>query len=246
MFWPFQLWEFEKMAERSVIEWTDATWNPWQGCSKISPGCKNCYMYREKKRFGQDPQKIVRSKTTFYDPLKWHTSRLIFTCSWSDWFIKEADEWREEAWEIISKTPQHTYQILTKRPERMLDNLPKNWHDGWENVWLGVSIENQNYVFRKDILTQIPARVRFISAEPLLDSIQFGSLEKIHWVITGGESGPEARKMNLNWAKDIREQCISYNVPYFHKQNGGSHKIDNAWGGRLLDNRTWNAMPISI
>jgi protein gp37 len=231
------------MAKNSLIEWTQSTWNPWHGCIKVSPGCKNCYMYRDKKRYGQNPAEILRSKTTFYDPMNWVEPRLIFTCSWSDWFVEQADTWRDEAWQIIRDTPQHTYQILTKRPERIAECLPNDWDNGWNNVWLGVSIENQKYIFRKEILTTIPSKVRFISAEPLLGSIDFGSLDNIHWVITGGESGPEARPMDINWVKSIREQCLRKKIPFFHKQNGGTKLVDGVWGGRSLDGKVWDEMP---
>jgi protein gp37 len=202
-------------------------------------------MYRGKQRFGKEPKKVVRSKTTFYDPLRWETAKLIFACSWSDWFIEAADGWRSEAWEIIRKTPHHIYQILTKRPERILDHLPGDWNNGWPNVWLGVSIENQEYIFRKKLLTQIPAKLRFISAEPLLGPIDLGPLDKIDWVITGGESGPKARVMDKQWARDIKQQCFDADIAYFHKQNGGTSKVDNAWGGRLLGGRTWDDVPLS-
>jgi protein gp37 len=231
------------MAKKSLIEWTDSSWNPWQGCIKISPGCKNCYMYRNKKRFGKNPKAVVRSKTTFNDPLHWKSPRLIFACSWSDWFIKEADEWRPEAWDIIKQTPQHTYQILTKRPERILDHLPQDWGKGLPNVWLGVSIENQDYLFRKEILVKIPAILKFISAEPLLGPIDFGNLDEIDWMITGGESGPNARPMKPEWAISIKDQCQKAGIIYFHKQNGGKSRIGKVWGGRVLDGRTWNNIP---
>jgi protein gp37 len=234
------------MAEKSKIEWTQATWNPWHGCTKISPGCKNCYMFRDKYRYGQDPNKIQRSRTTFHDPIKWTVPALIFTCSWSDWFIENADEWRSEAWDIIKQTPHHSYQILTKRPERIVENLPLDWGEGWPNVCLGVSIENQKYVYRKDLLRSIPSAIRFISAEPLLGPLELGELEGIHWVITGGESGPKARKMDYAWVRSIRQQCARSRVAFFHKQNGGNRKIDGAWGGRTLDGRTWNEMPSEL
>lgn len=232
------------MAENSLIEWTNATWNPWHGCIKVSPGCKNCYMYRDKKRYGQNAKDVRKSKTTFYDPLRWEGGLLVFACSWSDWFIENADAWREEAWSIIRDTPQHTYQILTKRPERILKHLPSDWGAGWPNVWLGVSIESQDYVYRKDILADVPAQVRFISAEPLLGPVHLGQMDRIHWIITGGESGPKARPMELDWARSIRDQCVQANVPFFHKQNGGTARFNGGWGGRLLDGRTWDAFPI--
>ena len=159
------------MSERTGIGWTEATWNPWHGCHKVSPGCKNCYMFREKRQYGQDPDVVVRSKTKFYDPLKWKEPRLVFTCSWSDWFIEEADAWRDEAWDIIRRTP-HTYQILTKRIERAADHLPPGWP--LPNVWLGVSVENQRYADERiPRLLDIPAAVRFVSYEPALGPVDF-------------------------------------------------------------------------
>lgn len=200
-------------------------------------------MYRGKLRYGKDPRIVSRSRTTFYDPLGWNKPRHIFACSWSDWFIEEADQWRDEAWEVIRSTPHHTYQILTKRPDRVIPNLPHDWNGGWQNVWLGVSIETQNYLFRKEILRSISSMTRFISAEPLLGPIDLQSLDGIHWVITGGESGPGARPMNLDWVRSIRDQCLKHGVAFFHKQHGGTKMTDGTWGGRLLDNQQWNAMP---
>jgi protein gp37 len=185
------------MAATSKIEWTDATWNPWHGCHKVSPGCKNCYMFRAKRQYGQDPDVVVRSKTKFYDPLKWPDSRLIFTCSWSDFFIEEADEWRDEAFAIMALTPHHTYQVLTKRPERMKEYMthPDRFDDvesamwaqisdptkrpdlesiGWPlpNVWLGVSVEDQKTADERiPVLLETPAVTRWLSVEPLLGPI---------------------------------------------------------------------------
>lgn len=232
------------MGKATSIEWTKATWNPWQGCRKVSLGCKNCYMYRAKKRYGQNPDVIVRSsKTTFNSPLKWKDSSLIFTCSWSDWFIEEADQWRDEGWEIIRRSPHHIFQILTKRPGRIAGNLPPDWHGGWKNVWLGVSIENQECLHRLNLLSNIPASVKFISAEPLLEPIDFNNLMGIDWVITGGESGPGYRPLNLAWVRSIRDLCQRFNVPFYHKQNGGARKVNGSWGGNVLDGRTWEQMP---
>ena len=236
------------MAEHTHINWTQATWNPHHGCIKVSPGCKNCYMYRDKARFGQDPRLIVRSKTKFNDPLKWKEPKLIFTCSWSDFFIEEADKWREEEWDVIRKTPQHTYQILTKRPERIEEHLPHDWGDkGYENVWLGVSAESQSYFdLRVPLLKSVPNLCRFISAEPLLGPINFGvwGLFGIKWVITGGESDPiNPRPMKPEWAMSIRDQCANYGIAYLHKQNGGSQMMGGEWGGRLLDGKIYDGMP---
>lgn len=181
------------MGKGSSIQWTRETWNPWHGCIKVSAGCKYCYMYRDKERYGKDPTEVVKSKNTFNDPLKWRTPTLIFTCSWSDWFIEQADEWRKEAWEIIKKTPWHTYQILTKRPERIKDHLPLDWGDGYPNVWLGVSVENQEAAYtRIPILLNTPAKVRFLSCEPLLDRVDLtdyilNMLDRcpVHGVVSG-------------------------------------------------------------
>lgn len=166
------------MGEQSKIQWTKNTWNPWHGCKKVSEGCKFCYMYRDKERYGQDPTTVMRSKTNFKAPLKWGDPTLIFTCSWSDWFIEEADAWRPEAWEIIRATSQHTYQILTKRPERILQCLPADWGDGYANVWLGVSAENQRAADERiPILNNVPAKVRFLSCEPLLGPVHLIKLD---------------------------------------------------------------------
>lgn len=183
------------MAHTSKIEWTEATWNPWHGCHKVSQGCKNCYMFRDKKRYGQDPNVVVRSKTKFYDPLKWTEPRTIFTCSWSDFFIEESDAWRDEAFAIMALTPQHTYQVLTKRPERMLeyfsrgllkseilgtfygkpelDALVKGM-DKWPlpNVNLGVSVEDQKTADERiPLLLQTPNALPWLSMEPLLGDV---------------------------------------------------------------------------
>ena len=228
------------MALTTGIKWCGCTWNPWQGCTKVSPGCKHCYMYQGKRRWGQEPAIVVRSKTTFDDPLKWRDPKLIFTCSWSDWFHKAADPWRAEAWEIIRATPQHTYQILTKRPERILKCLPSDWGDGWPNVWLGVSVENEDYLSRIDLLKKAPARTRFLSLEPLLGPLSRLNLTEIQWAIVGGESGPGYRTPQLDWVRSIRDQCIDADVRLFFKQWGGP-KPDSF--GRELDGRTWDEFP---
>jgi protein gp37 len=227
------------MGKNSAIEWTDHSWNPWRGCHKVSQGCKNCYMFREQERYGKDPNIVVRSKTTFQDPLKWKDPAMVFTCSWSDFFIEEADPWRDEAWEIIKQTPHLTYQILTKRPERIHYGLPDDFFP--RNVWWGISAENQDELEERwDILDSelhfhVPP-IMFISAEPLLgpldltfafEEIDCGDEEHnwwtraADWVIVGGESGPDYRPMNPDWARDILKQCREHEVPYFMKQMGG-------------------------
>jgi len=233
------------VAEQSGIEWTDATWNPWRGCTKVSRGCDLCYMYREQVRYGRDPAVVVRSKTTFDDPLKWQTPRVVFTCSWSDWFHEVADAWRPAAWEIIERTPQHTYLILTKRQGRMLRHLPWSaFGDPWPNVWLGVSVEDQEAAFRVRQLRTIPAAVRFISAEPLLGPLAL-DLTGIHWLIAGGESGPGFRAMELDWARGLRDACTGSGVKFFLKQLGGWP--DKRGGGKaLLDERRWTERPAIV
>ena len=237
------------MGERSAIEWTNDTWNPWQGCRKVSPGCKFCYMYRDKKRYGQDPMTVVRSApATFNAPLTKLKGPLVFTCSWSDFFIEEADEWRPAAWDIIRRTPHLTYQILTKRPENIADRLPSDWENGYPNVWLGVSVETSDQIGRIGLLNEVPAHLRFVSAEPLLgplflwDYLESGMVD---WVISGGESGSKesCRLAKKDWFRTLRDECKFWMVPFFHKQHGGSRKIDGVWGGRKLDGRTWDEIP---
>ncbi len=222
------------------------------GCRKVSAGCKHCYMFRDMQFYGRDPNVIARaSLPTFRNPIKWakngklaHGSR-IFTCSWSDWFIAQADEWRPEAWEIVKATP-YTYMILTKRAERIADCLPPDWGDGYPNVWLGVSAENQETADKRiPLLLDIPARVRFVSAEPLLGSIEFTHWlpSGLHWIITGGESGPDARPMNLDWARSVRDQCANAGTAFFHKQHGAVKKVNGEWGGCVLDGAIWDQFP---
>lgn len=219
------------MAKTTGIEWTQGghTWNPWYGCTQVSPGCAHCYMFREQRIYGNNPELVTRSKTKFKEPLGWKTPALVFTCSWSDWFHEAADEWRPAAWEIVRQSPHLTFQILTKRPERIAAQLPADWGAGWPNVWLGVSVENQRFVHRIETLSRIPAAKRFVSAEPLLGALDLlrlrpgpdTLLETIDWLIVGGESGPDPRPMNLEWARYLRDQCAEVGVPFFFKQIGG-------------------------
>ena len=243
------------MGRNSSISWTDHTWNPWRGCHRISSGCKYCYMFRDIRRWGGDPDTVTRAaEKTFNAPLSWEEPAKVFTCSWSDFFIEEADEWREEAWAIIRSTPHLTYQILTKRPERIKECLPKplaekNNYPAWplSNVWLGVTTENQTaFDVRIPLLLEVEARIYFISAEPLLGPIDM-RLEKLNnhldQVIVGGESGRGVRDMNPVWAQDIMKQCKEARIPFFFKQRGGSVKIDGEWGGDQLFGKTYKEMP---
>jgi protein gp37 len=232
------------MGKVSGISWTDSSWNPWYGCHKVSAGCKNCYMYRQMKLWGRDPYTVAKSKTTFEAPLKW-TNKRVFTCSWSDWFIEEADEWRPEAWEIVKQKPDLTFRILTKRPERIIGHLPGDWGAGYENVWLGVTVESQQYASRMDTLRAIPAKIRWVSAEPLLGPLSL-NLAGYSWIVTGGESDYVApRPADPQWFKDIRDDCAKAGVAFFHKQNGGSLKCrcHKAWGCSLLDNMIYHQYP---
>ncbi len=213
------------MGKNTPIAWADHSWNPWQGCHPVSEGCARCYMYREKRRYGQDPAVVVRSTdATFRKPLHWHEHARVFTCSWSDFFIEEADPWRDEAWDIIRQTPHLTYLILTKRVENVPSRLPADWP--WENVWLGVTAENQARADERiPLLLRTPAAVRFVSCEPLLGPINlcpswYDWYNGPHWIIAGGESGPGARPMHPDWARSLRDQCETRDVPFFMKQWG--------------------------
>lgn len=236
------------MARNTEIAWTDHTWNPWQGCHKVSPGCLNCYMFRDKTRYGHDPATVARSKPkTFNAPLHWKEPAKVFVCSWSDFFIEDADAWRDEAWEIMRRTPHLAYQLLTKRPENIATRLPHDWP--LKNVWLGVTAENNEMAaHRIPILMEIPATVRFVSIEPMIDTVdlhpylfrglfpdseEIGKFfDPIDWVICGGESGPQARNMNPAWAADIKRQCKKAKTPFFMKQMTGKVPIPDFLQGR--------------
>lgn len=215
------------MGKTTGISWTDATWNPWQGCAKVSAGCKNCYMFREKTRYGQDPSTVIRSKpATFNAPLKWNLPERsrIFVCSWSDFFHEDADEWRDEAMKIIISLPQYDFLIPTKRIERVADVIPVRFIP--DNVWLGVSVENQEMADKRiPILAQIPAKVKWLSVEPMLEFIDFskfidGKNIPYDWVVYGGESGSGCRPCDPDWIRLARRQH-HFDVITFVKQLGG-------------------------
>jgi protein gp37 len=218
---------------KSPIQWTDYTWNPFHGCTKISDGCKFCYMYRNEERYKRNPSMLIRSsKPIFYRPYKIKEPSLIFTCSFSDFFHKEADKIRHECWEIIKNTPQHQYQILTKRPERILECLPPDWGNGYLNVWLGVSIESEKYLFRWEKLKKIPAKIKFVSIEPLLENFTKFP-DNPDWVIIGGESGNNNgnyRYRPCNLSNNRRLDVIP--IPYWdnHQYNNLINlSIENTW-----------------
>ncbi|MFH1741128.1 MAG: phage Gp37/Gp68 family protein [bacterium] len=231
---------------RSLIEWTQSTWNPVTGCTKISPGCKYCYaerMARRLKAMGQ-PNYANGFQLTLHDcaleiPIRWKHPQIVFVNSMSDLFHKQVPfEFISRVFDVMAQASQHCFQILTKRSKRLLElNSKLPWPD---NVWMGVSVENADYTFRIDHLREIDARVKFISFEPLLGLVSDLSLTNIDWVIAGGESGPKARPMESLWVREIRDQCIVAEVPFFFKQWGGVNKKKT---GRVLDGRIWDQMP---
>jgi protein gp37 len=236
------------MADKTNIAWTKRTWNPWWGCSKISAGCLNCYMFLMLLRFGLDPR-VVKRTQTWNDPIRWNrraaekgVKELVFTCSMSDFFHKDADAWRPEAWEVIRRCPNLIFQVLTKRSDRIADHLPPDWGTGYPNVWLGVSIENNNYVARADDLRAVPAAVRFISAEPLLGPLPDLDLTNIDWVIAGGESGPRFRPMEHEWAMQVRDMTKAAGAAFFFKQSSDFRPER----GTQLDGREWRELPIAL
>ncbi|WP_159467984.1 DUF5131 family protein [Dyadobacter sp. 3J3] len=183
------------MGKISNISWCDATWNIARGCSKVDADCLFCYMFRESlNETRYKPKEVVRTKTVFNLPLKLKDPSRIFTSSLTDFFHPEIDSYRNEAWDIIRKCPQHTFQILTKRPERIFNHLPEDWGDGWDNVWLGTSVGSQASVDRIDILERVPAKTKFASFEPLHGKITEGFRGALDWVIIGGESGNDSGK----------------------------------------------------
>jgi protein gp37 len=234
------------MSDRSAIEWTDATWNPVTGCTQVSPGCDNCYALRFAERFrgvAGHPFTQGFDLRLWSDrlgvPLTWKRPRRIFVNSMSDLFHRDVPEaFIAQVFETMAAAHWHTFQLLTKRSRRaarLAERLP--WAS---NVWMGVSVESEQYTWRVDHLREIPAAVRFISAEPLLGTLGDVSLEGIHWVITGGESGSRHRPCEVEWVRSIRDLCVSRGVAYFHKQWGGRTPKS---GGRELDGRVWDEFP---
>jgi protein gp37 len=239
------------MSATSAIEWTDATWNPVRGCTKISPGCKHCYAETFAERFRGVPGhpyeqgfdlRVVPHKLS--EPLTWATPKTIFVNSMSDLFQNGIpDKFIEHVGQVMRMADWHTYQVLTKRAEHMRDMLkgPLAFAAKLDHIWWGVSVEDRKYgVPRIDALRDAPAKLRFLSVEPLLEDLGEMNLEGIHWVIVGGESGPGARPMKEEWVIHIREQCEIAGVPFFFKQWGGVRKSEN---GRELEGRTFDAMP---
>jgi protein gp37 len=239
------------MSDKSKIEWTDATWNPVRGCTKVSPGCVHCYAETFAERFRGVPGhpfefgfdlRLVPEKLG--EPLRWGTSRMIFVNSMSDLFHKDVpDDYIVSVARVMVAANWHTYQVLTKRADRLQSLLKGKLRFASEqhHIWWGVSVENRKHGLpRVDLLRESPARVRFLSVEPLLEHLGAMDLKGISWVIVGGESGPGARPMEASWVRSVRAQCRAGRVAFFFKQWGGVRKSET---GRLLDGRTYSEFP---
>ncbi len=242
------------MTQLSRIEWTEATWNPTVGCTKISPGCKNCYAEAMAKRLQAmgtpgyaNGFKLTVLPERLEEPLRRKKPTVYFVNSMSDLFHKSvSDEYIEQVFDVIQRCPHHTFQVLTKRAERLASFFKRRAVP--TNAWIGVSVEDKEYgVPRINHLRKVDARIRFLSVEPLLDDVGELDLTDIHWVIVGGESGPKARPMKLEWVESIQQQCKEQSVQFFFKQWGGwgadGKRRSKKANGRLLDGRTWDDMP---
>lgn len=247
------------MSDKSAIEWTNATWNPVTGCTRVSPGCDHCYALTFAERFRGVPGhpyeqgfdlKLWPERLGL--PAKWKKPRLIFVNSMSDLFHKDVpDSFILDVFRTMVVADQHVYQVLTKRPSRLNNTnltdkisemiLHLTGSSKWPpHIWLGVSVETSAYAWRVDALRQVPAAIRFISAEPLLGPLESVRLDNIHWLISGGESGPGCRICNPDWVRSLRDVCLKEGVAFFHKQWGGRTPKT---GGRVLDGRTWSEFP---
>lgn len=234
------------MAGKTTIEWTEATWNPVTGCTRVSPGCAHCYAETFAERWRGVPGHPYEQgfdlklwPRRLEAPYQWKRPRLVFVNSMSDLFHEDIPEdFIRQVFAVMADVPRHTFQVLTKRHERLADlsrSLP--WPP---NVWMGVTIENRRFVHRADFLRQVPAAVRFVSAEPLLGPLTGFDMSGLDWIIGGGESGPRHRPVKIDWLRSLRDQCVAENVPFFFKQWGGYRPKT---GGRLLDGEIWDQMP---
>jgi len=232
---------------QSKIEWTESSWNPVTGCTKISPGCKNCYAERMALRLQAMGQanyangfELTLHEHMLERPLQWKKPQLIFVNSMSDLFHKDVPfDYIHRVFDVMRRAHWHNFQVLTKRSQRLFDlNDEIEWPD---NVWMGVSVETQKYTYRIDHLRQTGAKIKFLSLEPLLGPLKQLNLEGIDWAIVGGESGPRSRPIKREWVTGIRDQCLSAKVPFFFKQWGGTNKKKT---GRSLDGRTWDQLPV--
>ena len=240
--------------ENSKISWTDHTFNPWIGCQHVSTECDNCYADAlVTNRMQRDFTQVQRAVSTWKQVPRWNKEApalgekigrrvRVFMASLTDFFIKDADPWRAEAWELVSKCKHLDFLILTKRPSLITTRLPKDWGEGWSNVWLGTTCGVKKSYSRVNALREIPARVRFISAEPLLESLADINLAGYHWLIAGGESGPGFRPMDDEWARELREKCLAENVGFHFKQ----HSAFRSGTGEELDGELWHQSPSNL
>ena len=241
------------MSDRSAIEWTEATWNPVTGCTEVSPGCAHCYAKTFAERFRGVPGHPYENGFDLQlrperldQPLRWKRGRTIFVNSMSDLFHERIPvAYIRQVFDVMERATQHSFQVLTKRHERMMELAPLlPWPS---NVWMGVSVENRRWTERIDTLRMIPAAVRFLSCEPLLGDLGTLDLDGIDWVIVGGESGHRARPMNIEWARSIRDQCQAADIHFFFKQWGAHDEAGVRRGksksGRLLDGQIWDGIP---
>ncbi|WP_324740239.1 phage Gp37/Gp68 family protein [Tsuneonella sp. CC-YZS046] len=241
------------MADGSAIEWTDATWNPITGCTKITRGCDNCYAARFSERFRGVPGHpfengfdLTLRPERLAQPRSWRRPRMIFVNSMSDLFHKEVPRpFIDQVFDTMEEADWHVFQVLTKRSSLMRNYLRRRYLDRSppSHMWFGVSVENASARSRIEHLRQAPAAVRFLSVEPLIGAVGELQLDGIHWVIAGGESGPGARPMNIEWARQVRDECERQKVAFFFKQWGGFRPKS---GGRELDGREWNEMPLTF
>ena len=235
------------MSANSLIEWTTSTWNPVTGCSKISSGCAHCWAERMSKRLAgrygypkNDPFRVTLHPDRLELPVHWRKSHMIFVCSMGDLFHKDVpDDFIFRVLDVIERCPGHTFQLLTKRDQRLLEfsDQIERWPP---NVWAGVTVESKENEKRVDSLRKVDAAVRFLSCEPLLEDLSGIDLTGIGWVIAGGESGPGARLVRPEWVHSLRDRCLEKNVPFFFKQWGGRSKKA---GGREIDGKLWSQMP---
>jgi len=232
--------------KNTKIEWTDATWNPTTGCTKISSGCLNCYAERMARRLNamgvkkyENSFKVALHEDTLEEPYRWRNKRTVFVNSMSDLFHENIPlDYIKRVFKVMNDNPRHTFQVLTKRADLLLEYSNElNWT---KNIWMGVSVENQDAVHRIEKLSRTNAHVKFLSIEPLIGQINVMNLESIDWAIVGGESGPGARPMEKEWVIEIKNKCLEQNVLFFFKQWGGVNKKKT---GRLLEGKTWDEMP---
>ena len=247
------------MAENSKIEWTHHTFNPWTGCTKISAACDHCYAEAWAKRSGHvewGPHGSRRRTKTWGNPIKWNKAAVengiryrVFCASLADVFDNHKSiepEWRWELWSLIKETPHLDWLLLTKRPQNIPRYLPDDWGDGYENVWLGTTVENQSeYDRRKHHMVRVPAKVHFLSMEPLIGPVDMGDMDGLGWVITGGESGGKFRPANPDWFRSLRDQCAAKNVPFLFKQWEGKTQSIIKAKGRALDGVIHDDYPLA-